>query len=119
MARTAATGAEERPRGLSMLQLITTHPRERLFVHPLLWTGRHLDLLRCEFFDGGIIGAQSAHQAQPPTTGAPPMPSTPPLHSEGVMPEDIHAAERLATARDSLSDQEALSRLLGGLRRQR
>jgi len=36
-------------------QLLSLNPRERLYVHPLRWTQRHLDLLGCDFvFEGSI-----------------------------------------------------------------
>lgn len=34
---------------ISIDELIRRHPRERLFVQPLEWTARHLELLRCSF----------------------------------------------------------------------
>lgn len=34
---------------LPISRILSSHPRERLFVHPLVWTQRHLDLLGCEF----------------------------------------------------------------------
>ncbi|KAK7429353.1 hypothetical protein QQZ08_004165 [Neonectria magnoliae] len=34
---------------MSVDELIRRHPRERLFVQPLEWTGRHLELLQCAF----------------------------------------------------------------------
>ncbi len=42
-------------RQLSVSQIISTHPRERLYTHPLVWTARHLGLLSCEFFNDGTI----------------------------------------------------------------
>lgn len=36
-------------RPLSLHQLVAQHPRERLYAHPVEWTARHLELLRCEF----------------------------------------------------------------------
>ena len=36
-------------RPLSLHQLVAQHPRERLYTHPVEWTARHLELLRCEF----------------------------------------------------------------------
>jgi hypothetical protein len=137
MTPTTAADAEETPvaQGLSILRLISTFPREQLFVHPLIWTTRHLDLLRCEFFNGRIIRIASTPQGQPPNIGAIPTPATslsPPdsapadefdtselqryfasLHSE------ILAAERLATSRDTISKQNALIQLLGGLQHRR
>ncbi|KAM7188545.1 hypothetical protein V8F33_010588 [Rhypophila sp. PSN 637] len=42
-------------RPLSIFQLLRAYPRERLYVHPVLWTQLHLKLLGCEFADGGIF----------------------------------------------------------------
>jgi hypothetical protein len=39
----------------SISQLLALHPRERLFVHPLLWTTRHLQLFHCQFRNLGEI----------------------------------------------------------------
>ena len=55
------------PSALSISELISAYPRERLFVHPLLWTRQHLDLLGCEFSDDDIFS--------PPTTALPPTPT--------------------------------------------
>lgn len=35
--------------GLSIYQITRLHCRERLIVHPLEWTDRHLELLQCVF----------------------------------------------------------------------
>jgi hypothetical protein len=128
MAPTTAAGAEKTP---SILRLISTYPRERLFVHPLIWTTRHLDLLHCEFFNGGIISIASTPQEQPPNIGATPTPATSPSpHSApadgcdtselqsyfAYLNSEILAAERLAASRDTISKQNALVRLLGGLK---
>jgi hypothetical protein len=37
------------PQPLSLSQILRLHPRERLLVHPLQWTARHLELLQCSF----------------------------------------------------------------------
>jgi hypothetical protein len=55
------------PSPLSISELISAYPRERLYVHPLLWTRRHLSLLGCEFSDDGILSIPP-----PPTTIHPP-----------------------------------------------
>ncbi|KAK3300397.1 uncharacterized protein B0H64DRAFT_14662 [Chaetomium fimeti] len=34
---------------LSLHQILCLHPRERLLVHPVQWTSRHLELLNCSF----------------------------------------------------------------------
>lgn len=36
---------------LSIKQLLRLHPRDKLLVHPLEWTGRHLEVLQCSFED--------------------------------------------------------------------
>ena len=56
MASTTAIDTEKTARvdTPSVNKLISTYPRERLFVHPLLWTQRHLSLLCCEFVDMGF-----------------------------------------------------------------
>ncbi|KAK0764286.1 hypothetical protein N5P37_003685 [Trichoderma harzianum] len=36
---------------LSIKQLIRSHPRDKLLVRPLEWTGRHLEVLQCSFED--------------------------------------------------------------------
>lgn len=36
-------------RSLSIPKIIRQHPSEPLFVQPLEWTDRHLELLRCSF----------------------------------------------------------------------
>jgi len=136
MISTTAADAEETPvvKGLSILRLISTYPRERLFVHPLIWTTRHLDLLRCEFFNGGIIRIASTPQ-QPPNIIAVPTPATSPSPPDSTPADDydtielqryfthlhseIRAAEQLATCRDTISKQNALVRLLGGLKHRR
>lgn len=42
---------------LSINQLAARHPRERLLVHPFLWTSRHVDLLGCRIhFDKELDG---------------------------------------------------------------
>ncbi|KAK3694151.1 hypothetical protein B0T22DRAFT_506369 [Podospora appendiculata] len=47
---------------------MATFPRERLFVHPLLWTARHLSLLRCQFFDDGVITVPPVTPSSPADT---------------------------------------------------
>ncbi|KAL7796903.1 hypothetical protein V8C43DRAFT_329313 [Trichoderma afarasin] len=36
---------------LSIKQLLRLHPRDKLLVHPLEWTGRHVEVLQCSFED--------------------------------------------------------------------
>jgi hypothetical protein len=136
MTPTTAADAEETPvvKGLSILRLISTYPREQLFVHPLIWTTRHLDLLRCEFFNGGIIRIASTPQRPPnisailtPATSPSPPDSTPADDYDTIelqryfthLNSEVLAAERLATSRDTISKQNALIRLLGGLKHHR
>lgn len=49
--------AAQSSESLSLRQLQLLHPRERLQVHPLLWTSRHLHLLRCPFADAPSLPA--------------------------------------------------------------
>jgi len=35
---------------LPISRILSSHPRERLYVHPLTWTQRHLELLGCRFY---------------------------------------------------------------------
>lgn len=39
------------PETLSIKQLLRLYPRDKLLVHPLEWTGRHLEVLQCSFKD--------------------------------------------------------------------
>jgi len=122
---TVATGTEDTTNtsNLSISRLIAAHPRERLFVHPLLWTTRHLSLLRCQFLDLEVI------TVAPP----PPPPPPPPLASGNVSTgdeddgndatakvqrylasiySDANVARRLATSRVPITKGHALSQLL-------
>ena len=53
----------------SISQLLALHPRERLFVDPLLWTTRHLHLFHCQFRNLGeitvppVLSPPQAHNA--------------------------------------------------------
>lgn len=124
MPSTTATDAEETRCDLSIRQLISTHPRERLFVQPLFWTARHLELLHCKFFDGGIIAATSTQQEQPPKIAAPSIQEILYPGLSSVLPDlphknsDINAA-RLATARDTISRETAVALLVVGVTRRR
>ncbi|KAK4209901.1 hypothetical protein QBC37DRAFT_485764 [Rhypophila decipiens] len=62
---TAGVTETKRQRPLSIFQLLRAYPRERLYVHPILWTQLHLKLLGCEFADGGIFSTP------PPPPGEP------------------------------------------------
>jgi hypothetical protein len=91
---------------LSLSRLIATYSRERLFVHPLLWTTRHLGLLRCRFLDLGVITVV-------------PLPLPLPLPSPPLVPtylasiySDASIARRLATCRVPVTKGHTLSRLL-------
>lgn len=55
------------PPTLSINRLITTHARERLVVHPLLWTDRHLALLQCRFHPHGDVVAEQDGTLTPPS----------------------------------------------------
>ncbi|KAK5657164.1 hypothetical protein OQA88_3221 [Cercophora sp. LCS_1] len=124
-------------RQLSISQIISIHPREPLYTHPLVWTARHIDLLSCEFFDDGTIAivplvppiVPEPPQEQPnpnilPTSTTLPTnyPSAPDnaLNLDDEWPRcfanlrgDTSAAHSLATCRNSISKQRALSQLLG------
>ncbi|KAK3367365.1 hypothetical protein B0T24DRAFT_389259 [Lasiosphaeria ovina] len=110
---------------LSISQLIAAHPRERLFIHPLLWTRRHLCLLGCQFFDLGVITIAPS----------PPPPSTPDsvlaISDDGVGDEDdtteaqrylanlnsdTNVARRLATCQVPVTKGHAMSLLLKQLK---
>jgi len=120
-AATVATGGEDATNvsNLSVSRLIAAHSRERLFVHPLLWTTRHLSLLRCQFLNLGVL-----------TILAPP---PPPLVLGNVSTSDIgdgddaaakvhrylaniysdtNVARRLATSQFPITKGHALSQLL-------
>jgi hypothetical protein len=116
---------------LAISQLISTHPRERLFVHPLLWNARHLALLDCEFVNDGIIARlpQQPDAIVLPTPAAPP--ATLPSPPDKVPADNSHAAElkryfafrdsdanapcMFASGQTSIVKRNALSRLLRGL----
>ncbi|KAI8710777.1 hypothetical protein NCS52_01537500 [Fusarium sp. LHS14.1] len=55
----------------SINNLIQAHPREKLFLNPLLWTPRHLQLLDCYFTDvnNDAIGAIRFHVTPPTSPG--------------------------------------------------
>ncbi|KAI8171961.1 hypothetical protein K4K54_001886 [Colletotrichum sp. SAR 10_86] len=55
---------EKSSKSLSLRQIQLLHPRERLQVHPLLWTSRHLDLLGCPFVDAPPIIASLPRSSQ-------------------------------------------------------
>jgi len=95
MTPTTAADAEETPvlKGLFILRLISTYPREKLLVHLLIWTTRHLDLLRCEFFNGGIIRIASTLQEQPPNISAILTPATSPSPPDSTPAEDYDTSE--------------------------
>ncbi|KAK3377676.1 hypothetical protein B0H63DRAFT_222140 [Podospora didyma] len=124
MIATTALNAEE-PTNInshSISQLITTHPRDRLFVHPLTWTARHLSLLCCRFFDDGVITIAPL----PPTPTTPPatLPSPPnsvPADDDDAgelqryladINSDASAARRLAKCTNSTTRGQAISQLL-------
>jgi len=52
----------------SVSQLLAFYPRERLFVHPLLWTTRHLRLFHCQFLNLGEIAIAVPPAPSPPRT---------------------------------------------------
>jgi hypothetical protein len=131
---TALRGTSERSkRGrnamhrLSISQIISTHPRERLFTHPLIWTERQISLLSCEFFDDGTIAVPPSVPGSPreqlaDTEASRPLApdSAPDPDDElrrylAVLNSDTHTACFFAKCKNSDSKQRALSRLLGGL----
>ncbi|KAK0723395.1 hypothetical protein B0T26DRAFT_706331 [Lasiosphaeria miniovina] len=103
MEPTTATKVEETayPNGLSISELISAHPRVRLFVHPLLWTWQHLSLLGCKFSDNGILSPP------PPTTILPS-----PTRNQPEQYSDTNLACALATSKRSHSRWWGLTRLL-------
>ena len=113
---------------LSISQLIRTQPRERLFVHPLMWTARHLGLLRCNFFHDKAITIAPLPPPPPPTTPPATLPSPPdsvPADDDGAgelqrylasINSDASAACRLATCGNAVTKGYAISKLLGELK---
>ncbi|KAL8318630.1 hypothetical protein RB597_005756 [Gaeumannomyces tritici] len=97
---------------LSISQLISSHPRERLYVHPLCWTARHLALLGCHFVNLGLIVSMpkesDAVVPSAPTT-APAKPSSP---SEEKKPSAYRAAYLFVHAANYPSQRVGLARLL-------
>ncbi|KLU92845.1 hypothetical protein MAPG_11807 [Magnaporthiopsis poae ATCC 64411] len=63
---TTTDGEAIRNGPLSIMRLISTNARERLYVHPVLWTSRHLALLGWEFVDDGFIDVASLPQQSDP-----------------------------------------------------
>jgi hypothetical protein len=53
------------PPPLSINRLAALHPRERLVVHPFLWTDRHLALLGCRIHSRGEAGGAGGVEGQP------------------------------------------------------
>ena len=119
-------------RQLSISQIISIHPREPLYTHPLLWTARHLGFLSCEFFNDGTIPVVPvpASPKEQPNADILPTPTTlptnyPPAPGSALEPDDewrryfanlrsdTNAARSLATCRNSIAKQRALSQLLG------
>ncbi|KAK1749611.1 hypothetical protein QBC47DRAFT_418833 [Echria macrotheca] len=129
-----ALATEPNANGLSIAQLLSTHPREQLFVHPLMWTARHLELLRCGFVDGGIIKTPGT---SPPPADRAPADDCDDCDDDGDDGGDNHdeaaklqrylaylngevlAAQRLAACRGTISKQNALLRLVPGLKHRR
>ena len=106
---------------LSISRLIATHSRERLFVHPLLWTTRHLSLLRCQFLDLGAITVVPLPLPSPQLVPAHLSTSnnndsndanTKAQYYLASIYSDTSVARRLATCRVPITKGHALSRLL-------
>ncbi|GAB1316424.1 hypothetical protein MFIFM68171_06634 [Madurella fahalii] len=79
---TATNTDEAKPaNSFSISQLMSKYPHERLFVHPLMWTARHISLLGCEFFHDGVITIAPLPSPQPEQPGIDvlPAPATRPL----------------------------------------
>lgn len=83
---------------LSVNQIFRRLPRERLQLHPLLWTPRHLDLLRCAFVD--ISGSPSPRDIVEPSSAPGPAPERRPLGDIGVNTNAVSQTpgKRLAVA---------------------
>jgi len=100
---------------LSISELFSAHPGERLYIHPLLWTRRHLDLLGCEFSDDGILSPP------PPSPSISPPPPGVGDNGEVTWVEryhlelysDTNKARCLATGKRVYDKCWSLSRLLG------
>ncbi|KXX74036.1 hypothetical protein MMYC01_209560, partial [Madurella mycetomatis] len=68
---------------LAINRILALYPRERLLVHPFLWTNRQLDLLQCRFHFRGYSGDAGsyistpgpAHQASKAATRSPHYPN--------------------------------------------
>lgn len=45
----ASPSESDLPQALSLHRILCLHPRERLLLHPVKWTSRHLELLNCSF----------------------------------------------------------------------
>ncbi|KAK0655391.1 hypothetical protein B0T16DRAFT_10383 [Cercophora newfieldiana] len=101
---------------LSISRLIATHPRERLFVHPLLWTTRHLSLLGCQFLDLGAITVVPLPLPSPQLVPAHRSTSNNNDGNDAITKAQYHldasVARRLATCRVPITKGHALSRLL-------
>ncbi|KAF4772825.1 hypothetical protein HER10_EVM0010467 [Colletotrichum scovillei] len=71
---------------LSIRRILHSHPRERLQVHPLLWTSRHLHLLRCDFVEA-LPGPLSPPQSPSTSPAQRPPLSDKSLNSAGNLPK--------------------------------
>ncbi|KAK4445313.1 hypothetical protein QBC34DRAFT_441729 [Podospora aff. communis PSN243] len=88
-----------------MCQLsISSDPRKRLSVHPLLWTPLHLSLLSCEFANRGAVVVEGIPEPEEP----------PKTKDDREMLEDV---ERFFTARvvSPSHTRDVLEELIGGL----
>jgi hypothetical protein len=54
------------PQALSLHRILCLHPRERLLLHPVKWTNRHLELLNCSFELPTPAVFKGAHLFPPP-----------------------------------------------------
>ncbi|KAK3364232.1 hypothetical protein B0T25DRAFT_598118 [Lasiosphaeria hispida] len=114
MAMATSTREREDISTFSIPQLLALYPRERLFVHPLLWTTRHLRLVHCQFLNLGEV-----------TITVPPAPSPPRARSTAIHDDadevqrhldekqgEYSMQRRLATDPHPITRGSALSRLL-------
>lgn len=49
----------------SLYQIYRTYPRERLEVHPIRWTGRHLEILQCTFSSPSLPHCKPTRHVHP------------------------------------------------------
>lgn len=127
MTATPATKAEEHTRAspFPISQLLSTHPRGRLFVHPLMWTAQHLGLLGCAFFDDGVVQdclpppPPSLGQCHPATHTPQEQPLTDILPAQEIQPVIQHSHPESPDPLLADDDAETLPTLLHELKQRR